>query len=197
MKRRDFLHLLAFQAAAWSLGCGRHEGGSRGTTGTPGGSAAPGRPFAPVNPFSGRWMGDDPGFGHRLREDLRLPEGGALQPGVDVVVVGAGISGLTAARALALRGHRVRVLEQARVPGGNSKSEKWADIEYSIGAAYFTKPDPGSDLDRLYRDLGVTARAVRVPKGETLFSRRLGTDFWSGETDPAHAAATRRIRDAW
>jgi monoamine oxidase len=189
--RRDFIRLMAIQAAAWSLGCGRHEGGGARARG------ARTAKLAPPNPFSGRWMGDEPALGHRLRGELPPLDSGRRVPRVDVVVVGAGISGLVAARALARRGHSVRVLEQARVPGGNSKSERWADVEYSIGAACFTLPDPGTDLDRLYRDLRITARATRVPKGETLMARRLATDFWSGATDPAHAAATRRIRDTW
>jgi len=204
MDRRDFIRLMALQAAAWSLGCGRHEGGARSMPGASGGDSTRGAIGArgagayPANPFSGRWMGDDWTAGHRIRDGALPPlAGGHAEPRVDVVVAGAGISGLVAARALARRGLRVIVLEQARVPGGNARSAKWADVEYAIGAAYFTRPDPGTALETLYREIGVLERAVKVPKGEALFGGRMMEGFWDGATDAPHAAATKQIRDAW
>ena len=182
LQRRDFLRLMALQMAAWSLGCGRHEGG------------------LPPNPYANLWLGDDFTMGHRLRDGM-LPSsaGAALEPACDAIVVGGGISGLTAAWQLAKAGRRVTVLEQAREIGGNAKSAEWGDIRYSIGAAYFTRPDPGSALETLYRELGVLERAVQVPKGEVFFDRRLVEHFWDGTTESAAQAisATKGIADAW
>ncbi|HYB95758.1 MAG TPA: NAD(P)-binding protein [Vicinamibacterales bacterium] len=68
-----------------------------------------------------------------------------------IAVVGAGISGLAAARALAGRGHDVRVFEQSRVPGGRVATRTITAIElprglsgevaFDHGAQYFTVRD--------------------------------------------------------
>lgn len=60
-----------------------------------------------------------------------------------VVVVGAGISGLACARALADAGVTVRVLERGRVVGGRLASKRFDGRYADIGAAYLTADDPG------------------------------------------------------
>ena len=190
LDRRHFLRLLALQAAAWSLSCGRHEGGSA----TDRAASAPG---LPANPHAGRWLGDDFTLGHRIRDGAHPPwSEGALAEAADVLVVGAGISGLAAACELAREGRRVTILEQAAEIGGNSKSARWGDIEYAIGAAYFTRPDPGSRLEKLYRELGVLEHARPVGHGDVFSQGRLMREFWTGATaggDAAAIAATRRV----
>jgi hypothetical protein len=197
LQRRDFLRLMALQMAAWSLGCGRHEGGTRGSAGASRGSAGAG---LPPNPFGDRWLGDDFTMGHKLRDGELPPlDGAPLESATDVLVVGGGISGLTTAWQLAKAGHRVTILEQASEIGGNAKSATWGDIRYSIGAAYFTRPDAGSELETLYREIGVLDRAVKVPKGEAFFDGRLVEHFWEGSTDTGAEAiaATKRIAAEW
>ncbi|MDI6099359.1 FAD-dependent oxidoreductase [Actinoplanes sp. NEAU-A12] len=61
---------------------------------------------------------------------------------VDVVVVGAGIAGLSCARALAAGGARVRVVERGRVPGGRLASKRYDGRYADIGAAYLVADDP-------------------------------------------------------
>src|SRR5258706_4619427 len=103
LDRRQFLRLLALQAAAWSLSCGRHEGPGRASS-----------PAFPPNPYAGRWMGDDFTTGHRIRDHLLPPlTGGTLQAASDLVLVGARLNGLTAPPQLAKPRRRVTVLEQA------------------------------------------------------------------------------------
>lgn len=188
MDRRYFLRLLALQAAAWSLGCGRHEGGTRE------GAVARVQGSVPTNPYSGRWMGDHFTLGHDLRDgQLPLLTGGTLQAATDVIVVGGGISGLTAAYQLAKAGRRVTVIEQAEEIGGNAKSAKWGSIDYSIGAAYFTRPDEGDPIETLYRELGVLDRAVQVPKGEALWSGKLVEGFWGGATTSGLAIDSTKV----
>jgi renalase len=62
---------------------------------------------------------------------------------VDVVVVGAGVAGLSCARALADRGVRVRVVERGRVVGGRLASKRYDGRYADIGAAYLVADDPG------------------------------------------------------
>jgi renalase len=70
-----------------------------------------------------------------------------------IAVVGAGVAGLAAARALVDRGHDVSVVEQARGPGGRVATSRLRGIEmprglagstlaFDHGAQYFTARDP-------------------------------------------------------
>ncbi|BBH68650.1 NAD/FAD-dependent oxidoreductase [Actinoplanes sp. OR16] len=61
---------------------------------------------------------------------------------MDVVVVGAGIAGLSCARTLAAGGARVRVVERGRVPGGRLASRRYDGRYADIGAAYLVADDP-------------------------------------------------------
>lgn len=69
----------------------------------------------------------------------------ALHPAsepLDVVVVGAGMSGLACACVLERRGHRVRVFDKARGPGGRMSTRRAATWRFDHGAQYFTVRDP-------------------------------------------------------
>ncbi|OJF12682.1 NAD/FAD-dependent oxidoreductase [Couchioplanes caeruleus subsp. caeruleus] len=59
-----------------------------------------------------------------------------------MVVVGAGIAGLSCARELAAAGARVRVHERGRVVGGRLASRRHGGRYADIGAAYFVADDP-------------------------------------------------------
>lgn len=75
---------------------------------------------------------------------------------VDVVVVGAGISGLCAARALQRAGRRVAVLEATDRVGGKMRSERVGADHVDVGAHWI---GPGQDrIAALGRELGVPTR---------------------------------------
>ena len=58
-----------------------------------------------------------------------------------VLVVGLGVSGLAAARALREAGVRVRVVDRGRVVGGRLATRRMDDRPVDIGARYFTVPE--------------------------------------------------------
>lgn len=68
--------------------------------------------------------------------------------GREVLVVGAGISGLAAARALHEAGVPVRVVDRGRVPGGRLATKRVEGRPADIGARYFTVPE-GSAFEAL------------------------------------------------
>lgn len=61
----------------------------------------------------------------------------------EVVVVGAGLSGVACARALREAGVRVRVVDRGRVPGGRMASRTLWDRRVDLGASYLTVSDDG------------------------------------------------------
>ncbi len=59
-----------------------------------------------------------------------------------VAVIGAGMSGLVCSRTLLDSGHRVRVFDKARGPGGRMATRRDGDLRFDHGAQYFTARDP-------------------------------------------------------
>ncbi len=78
---------------------------------------------------------------------------------IDTVVIGAGWSGLTAARALAAAGREVVVLEKSRGPGGRSATRRADGARFDHGAQYFTARSAafGRQLQQ-WRDAGLVQR---------------------------------------
>lgn len=72
-----------------------------------------------------------------------------------VVVIGAGIGGLTAAALLAHRGYRVLVLEQALIPGGCASTFKRRGFTFDVGATQVAGLEPGGIHHRIFTELGV------------------------------------------
>lgn len=72
-----------------------------------------------------------------------------------VVVVGAGIGGLTAAALLAHRGHAVTVFDQALVPGGCASTFKRHGFTFDVGATQVAGLEPGGIHDRIFSELEI------------------------------------------
>ncbi|MCP1200486.1 NAD(P)/FAD-dependent oxidoreductase [Notoacmeibacter sp. MSK16QG-6] len=66
-----------------------------------------------------------------------------------LVVVGAGLAGLSAALDLHDRGARIDILEASEEPGGNAWYETWRDIRQPTAGSCFRAPLPGGHVERL------------------------------------------------
>ncbi|MBD2304199.1 C-3',4' desaturase CrtD [Chroococcidiopsis sp. FACHB-1243] len=72
-----------------------------------------------------------------------------------VVVIGAGIGGLTAAALLARRGYQVLVLDQAIVPGGCASTFKRKGFTFDVGATQVAGLEPGGIHHRIFAELDI------------------------------------------
>jgi len=111
---------------------------------------------------------------------------------LDVVVIGGGISGLTAA--YALREYNPVVFELHDRFGGNAQGGTIEGAEFTLGSAYFITPDPGTLLDTFYRDLGLD-KVVRIDNqpSPTEINGKINPNIWAGmgvpkEDIPAYEA---------
>lgn len=78
---------------------------------------------------------------------------GECQP--QTIVIGAGIGGLTAAALLAKGGDRVRVFDQAIVPGGCASTFKRRGFTFDVGATQVAGLEPGGIHHRIFTELGI------------------------------------------
>ncbi len=77
-----------------------------------------------------------------------------------VVVIGAGIGGLTAGALLAHRGYRVLILDQALVPGGCASTFKRKGFSFDVGATQVAGLEPGGIHHRIFSELEIELPAA-------------------------------------
>lgn len=72
-----------------------------------------------------------------------------------IIVIGAGIGGLTAGALLAKRGYRVSIFDQAIVPGGCASTFKRRGFTFDVGATQVAGLEAGGIHRRIFSELGV------------------------------------------
>ncbi len=125
-----------------------------------------------VPSYTGGWVGASAERGHRLRDrkaaGVPAPEFGRR---AGAIVVGAGISGLAAARELARAGiDDVQVLDLEDEAGGNSRSHAIAGMRCPLGAHYLPLPgERAVEVIELLEALGVR----RTERGLVVYDERM------------------------
>jgi phytoene dehydrogenase-like protein len=84
----------------------------------------------------------------------------------DVIVIGAGLGGLTAGAKLAREGRKVLVLEQHDRPGGCATTFKRRDFTMEVGLHEMDGLHPKDIKHRIFDDLGITGKVkfLKVPE---------------------------------
>ena len=118
----------------------------------------------------------------------------------DVIVIGAGMAGLTAAALLAKRGVNVCLLDQNWIPGGCATSYARHGFVFEAGATTLVGLDEGMPLRWLLDETGITIDAMRLqtpmqvhlPDGR-LLTRHEDLDTWIGEAEVAFGPNGQRF----
>ena len=143
MDRRRFCKLTGAWAATSLAGCGRDPGDLRH--------------------IAGGFTGIAHERGHVLRDGLPgSPRSPARTRQVQVLILGGGVAGLAAARALRLRGlEDFALLELEDNAGGNSRSSTVGGIACPLGAHYLPVPgDDAPEVQDLLEELGLRQRVA-------------------------------------
>lgn len=86
----------------------------------------------------------------------------------DVIIIGAGISGLALAQFLISQNQKVLILEKSRSVGGRLATRRDGDVSYDHGAQFYKiKKDEMNEYDQLWSSLGISK--TWFSEGETLF----------------------------
>jgi oxygen-dependent protoporphyrinogen oxidase len=94
----------------------------------------------------------------------------------DVVVLGGGVSGLTAARAVRQNGYTVTVLERGDRVGGRARTEIVDGVSIDVGAAFISKFYDATIA--LIDELGLSPELVQRSQRAYLVDQRAEQDLW-------------------
>lgn len=112
----------------------------------------------------------------------------------DVVVIGAGMGGLSAALILASRGRKVRVLEAAATPGGKAGTATIDGVTFDTGPSVLTMPDV---FDGLFAELGERLADRVTLRTPTPAFRYVWADGASLDLSPGLEGALASVRRAF
>ena len=110
----------------------------------------------------------------------------------DVIIIGAGLGGLTAGAKLAREGKKVLLIEQHSKPGGCATTFKRGDFTLEVGLHEMDGPSPRDMKTRIFNELEVTGKIefIKVPEFYRFISDRYDITI---PHDPAEAI--RKLKD--
>ena len=73
----------------------------------------------------------------------------------DVIIIGAGLGGLTAGAKLSKEGKKVLLIEQHNIPGGCATTFKRKDLKIEVGLHMIDGLDEGDPKLKLFEELGI------------------------------------------
>jgi all-trans-retinol 13,14-reductase len=84
----------------------------------------------------------------------------------DIIIIGAGLGGLTAGAKLAKEGKKVLIIEQHSKPGGCATTFRRGDYTLEVGLHEMDGPSAGDMKTRIFNDLGVSENIefIKVPE---------------------------------
>jgi len=84
----------------------------------------------------------------------------------DVIIIGAGLGGLTAAAKLSREGKKVLLIEQHSIPGGCATTFKRKDLKIEVGLHMIDGLDDGDPKLKIFKELGIldNLEFKRVPE---------------------------------
>ena len=105
----------------------------------------------------------------------------------DVIIIGAGLGGLTAGAKLAREGKKVLLIEQHSKPGGCATTFKRGDFTFEVGLHEMDGPSPRDMKTRIFRELDVfdNVEFIKVPEFYHFVSDHLRINI---PHDPSEAA---------
>ena len=120
--------------------------------------------------LQGDWVGAGHERGHRLQQALRADAHAVDVRQATVLIVGAGVAGLAAARGFLRAGvDDVQLLELEDEPGGNSRAHRMAGMACPLGAHYLPLPGaPAHEVGEWLHELGL----LRSELGRTVADER-------------------------
>ena len=117
----------------------------------------------------------------------------------DVLVIGAGIAGLTAAALLSKRGVKVCILEQNWLPGGCTSSYPRHGYTFEAGATTLVGLDAGMPLRLVLDETGIEMNPIRLKnpmkvylKDGTEITRFEDIEMWISEAERVFGTGGQR-----